>query len=179
MDFKALEKQLMELAEEMGGKEFVEELLRDKETIFQNPEQNEPEQNEMDNEMTTDFFEAKGRVLDVELIRVRMKECNLTLKQVQEQVGVSYRTVTRWLSRTEVPRQQNFTRLAEVLGLEPHQLVRNGMFGKQDILDENLRFVQRSLESIITEILEDDKIPKDKKVNALTKYYSVLIKAKK
>ena len=27
MDFKALEKQLMELAEEMGGKEFVEELL--------------------------------------------------------------------------------------------------------------------------------------------------------
>ena len=69
--------------------------------------------------------------------------------------------------------------LAEVLGLEPYQLIRSGMFGKQDILNENLRFVQRSIESIITEILEDDKMPKDKKVNALTKYYSVLIKAKK
>lgn len=174
MDPKQLEKQLLELAEEMGGKEFVEELLMEKETITQNPEQNE-----MDNEMTTDLFEIKGRVLDVELIRVRMKECNLTLKQVHEQVGVSYRTVTRWLSRDEVPREQNFTRLAEVLELEPHQLVRNGMFGKQDIINENLRFVQRSLESIITEILEDDKMPKDKKVNALTKYYSVLIKGKK
>ena len=175
MNLKKLEEELMELAEQMGGRELVEELLMDKETITQNPEQNESEQNETD----TDFFEAKGRVLDVELIRVRMKECNLTLKQVQEQVGVSYRTVTRWLSRTEVPRQQNFTRLAEVLGLEPHQLVRSGMFGKQDILDENLRFAQRSIENLITEILEDEKMPKDKKVNALTKYYSVLIKAKK
>lgn len=174
MNLKQIEEQLMELAEEMGGRELVEELLADKETISQNPEQNEPEQNETD----TDFFEAKGRVLDVELIRVRIKECNLTLKQVQEQVGVSYRTVARWLSKDEIPRQQNFIRLAEVLGLEPYQLVRSGMFGRQDIINENLRFVQRSIESIITEILEDEKMPKDKKVNALTKYYSVLIKAK-
>ena len=175
MNAKQLEKQLLELAEEMGGKDFVAELLMEKKKLMQNPEQNETEQNETD----TDFFEAKSRVLDVELIRVRMKECNLTLKQVQEQVGVSYRTVTRWLSRDEVPRQQNFIRLAEVLGLEPHQLVRSGMFGQLDILNENLRFVQRSIESIITEILDDEKMPKDKKVNALTKYYSALMKGKK
>ena len=169
MNFKALEAQLMELAEEMGGKAFVEELRMDKETTTQNPEQDE---------MDADFFEARNLILDVELIRVRMKECNLTLKQVQEQVGVSYRTVTRWLSRDEIPREQNFIRLAEVLGLEPYQLFRKGMFGKQDILDENLRFAQRSIESLITEILDDEKIPKEKKVDALTKYYSVLIKAK-
>ena len=174
MDFKKLEEQLMELAEQMGGREFVEELRMDKENITQNPEQNE-----MGNETDTDFFEAKSSVLDVELIRVRMKECNLTLKQVQEQVGVSYRTVTRWLGRDEVPRQQNFMRLAEVLGLEPYQLVRNGAFGKLDVIDESIRFAQRSIESVITEILKDEKMPKDKKVNALTKYYSVLIKAKK
>ena len=169
MNFKALEAQLMELAEEMGGKAFVEELRMDKETTTQNPEQDE---------MDADFFEARNLILDVELIRVRMKECNLTLKQVQEQVEVSYRTVTRWLSRDEIPREQNFIRLAEVLGLEPYQLFRKGMFGKQDILDENLRFAQRSIESLITEILDDEKIPKEKKVDALTKYYSVLIKAK-
>lgn len=52
-----------------------------------------------------------------------------------------------------------------------------GVFNS-NVLDENLRFAQRSLEGIITEILEDDKMLKDKKVDALTKYYSVLIKKK-
>ena len=66
-----------------------------------------------------------------------------------------------------------------MLGFEPYQLFRKGMFGKEDILDENLRFAQRSIENLITEILDDEKMPKDKKVDALTKYYSVLIKGKK
>ena len=170
MNFKALEEQLMELAEEMGGKVLVEEHRMDKETITQNPEKDE---------IDADFFKARNLILDVELIRVRMKECNLTLKQVHEQVEVSYRTVIRWLSKDELPREQNLIRLAEVLGLEPYQLFRKGMFGKEDILNENLRFAQRSIESLITEILDDEKIPKEKKVDALTKYYSVLMRAKK
>ena len=159
----------MELAEKIGGEEFVEELLMDTKTTKRNPKQDATD---------TNLFDPDHFYLDGELIRVRMKECNLTLKQVQEQVGVSYRTVIRWLTNSEFPKHQNFTRLAEVLQLEPHQLVRRNTFGRQDTIGENLRFAQRSIEAVITEILNDEKMPKEKKVDALAKYYNVLIKAK-
>ena len=169
MNEKQLEKQLMELAEKIGGEEFVKELFMDTKTTNQNPKQDATD---------TNLFDPNRFYLDDELIRVRLKECNLTLKQLHEKVGVSYRTVIRWLTNSEFPQHQNFMRLAEILQLEPHQLVRRKMFGHKDTISENLRFAQRSIESIITEILDDEKMPKEKKVDALTKYYSVLIKAK-
>ena len=116
--------------------------------------------------------------LDAELIRVRMKECKLTLKQLHEQVGVSYRTVIRWLNDSEFPKQQNLVKLAEALQLEPHQLVRQNYSGQSTLLNESLRFTQRNLESIITEILDDEKMPKEKKVDVLVKYHNTLIKLK-
>ena len=65
---------------------------------------------------TTSFdFDPDDYYLDTELIRVRLKECNLTLKQLQEKVGVSYRTVIRWLAKDEFPKDKNFIQLAEVL----------------------------------------------------------------
>ena len=46
-------------------------------------------------------------------------------------------------------------------------------------MDESLRFTQRSIESIVAEILDDEKMPKEKKVDALAKYYNILLKGKK
>lgn len=67
----------------------------------------------------------------------------------------------------------------EVLQLEPHQLlVSRNAFRQKDTLNENIRFAQRSIESIITEILDDEKMPKDKKVDTLVKYHNALIKLK-
>ena len=68
--------------------------------------------------------------------------------------------------------------LAEVLQLEPYQLVRRNAVGDKDTINENIRFTQRSIESIVTEILDDEKMPKDKKVDALVKYHNALIKLK-
>ena len=124
-------------------------------------------------------FNANDYRLDSELIRVRLKECKLTLKQLHEKVGVSYRTVMRWLSDDEFPTNKNFMQLAEVLQLEPHQLlVSRNAFRQKDALNESVRFAQRSLESLVTEILDDEKMPKDKKVDALIKYHNALIKLK-
>ena len=113
MDAKKIEKQLLDFAEKLGGKEFVEELMATKST---NPT---PKQSAS----KTTLFDPDRFRLDSELIRVRIKECNLTLKQLHEQVGVSYRTVMRWLTNDEFPKDENFMQLAEVLQLEPHQLL--------------------------------------------------------
>lgn len=169
MDAKKIEKQLLDFAEKLGGEELVEELMATKPT---NPT---PKQRTSE----TALFDPDRFRLDSELIRVRIKECNLTLKQLHEQVGVSYRTVMRWLTNDEFPKDKNFMQLAEVLQLEPHQLlVSRNAFRQKDTLNENIRFAQRSIESIITEILDDEKMPKDKKVDALVKYHNALIKLK-
>ena len=44
------------------------------------------------------------------------------------------------------------------------------------LLNESLRFTQRSIESLVTEILEDEKMAKEKKVDAMVKYHNALIK---
>ena len=169
MDLKKIEKELLDFAEEIGGEEFVEEIMETKTT---NPTSKQ-------RASKTTLFDPDRFRLDSELIRVRLKECNLTLKQLHEKVGVSYRTVMRWLSDDEFPKDKNFMQLAEVLQLEPHQLlVSRNAFRKEDTLNENIRFAQRSIESIVTEILGDEKMPKDKKVDALVKYHNALIKLK-
>ena len=168
MDLKKTEKQLLDLAEQLGGEEFVEELMATKPT---NPT---PEQSASE----TTLFDSDNYYLDSELIRVRLKECNLTLKQLHEKVGVSYRTVMRWLARTEFPKDENFMQLAEVLQLEPHQLVRKNYSSEKASINEHLRFAQRSLENLVTEILDDEKMPKEKKVDTLIKYHNALIKLK-
>ena len=168
MDLKKTEKQLLDLAEQLGGEEFVEELMATKPT---NPT---PEQSASE----TTLFDSDNYYLDSELIRVRLKECNLTLKLLHEKIGVSYRTVMRWLARTEFPKDENFMQLAEVLQLEPHQLVRKNYSSEKASINEHLRFAQRSLENLVTEILDDEKMPKEKKVDTLIKYHNALIKLK-
>ena len=168
MDAKKIEKQLLDFAEKLGDEELVEELMEIK-TTNPTPKQRTSE---------TALFAPDSYYLDTELIRVRLKECKLTLKQLHEKVGVTYRTVMRWLANAEFPKDQNLMQLAEVLQLEPHQLVRVNYSGQSTLLNESLRFTQRSLENLITEILEDEKMPKDKKVDALVKYHNALIKLK-
>ena len=168
MDLKKIEKQLLDFAEQLGGEEFVEELMATK------PANPTPEQSASD----TTLFDSDNYYLDSELIRVRLKECNLTLKQLHEKIGVSYRTVMRWLARTEFPKDENFMQLAEVLQLEPHQLVRKNYSSEKASINEHLRFAQRSLENLVTEILDDEKMPKEKKVDTLIKYHNALIKLK-
>ncbi len=168
MDLKKIEKQLLDFAKEHGGEEFVKELMATKPT---NPT---PKQSASE----TTLFDSDNYYLDSELIRVRLKECNLTLKQLHEKIGVSYRTVMRWLARTEFPKDENFMQLAEVLQLEPHQLVRKNYSSEKASINEHLRFAQRSLENLVTEILDDEKMPKEKKVDALIKYHNALIKLK-
>ena len=169
MDAKKIEKQLLDFAEQLGGEEFVEELMATKPTNL-TPKQGANE---------TTLFDPNHFRLDSELIRIRIKECNLTLKQLHEKVGVSYRTIMRWLTNDEFPKDKNFMQLAEVLQLEPHQLlVSRNAFRQKDTLNESVRFAQRSIENLITEILDDEKMPKDKKVDALIKYHNALIKLK-
>ena len=168
MDLKKIEKQLLDFAEQLGGEEFVEELMATK------PANPTPEQSASD----TTLFDSDNYYLDSELIRVRLKECNLTLKQLHEKIGVSYRTVMRWLARAEFPKDENFMQLAEALQLEPHQLVRKNYSSEKASINEHLRFAQRSLENLVTEILDDEKMPKEKKVDTLIKYHNALIKLK-
>ena len=170
MDAKKIEKQLLDFAEKFGGEELVEELMMETKTTNPTPKQSASK---------TPLFDPDHFRLDSELIRVRTKECKLTLKQVHEKVGVSYRTVMRWLANDEFPKDENFMQLAEVLQLEPHQLlVSRNAFRQKDTLNESVRFAQRSIERIVTEILDDEKMPKDKKVDALIKYHNALIKLK-
>lgn len=168
MDAKKIEKQLLDFAEKLGGEEFVEELMETKPT---NPT---PKQSTS----KATLFDPDSYYLDSELIRVRLKECQLTLKQLHEKIGVSYRTVMWWLAKTEFPKDKNFMQLAEVLQLEPHQLVRRKYSSQKEGINENLLFAQRSLENLVTEILDDEKMPKDKKADALIKYHNALIKLK-
>ncbi|MDE0688292.1 MAG: helix-turn-helix transcriptional regulator [Candidatus Poribacteria bacterium] len=164
------EQKLMEMAVKLIGEDNLSDELKKVREEIMNEGQNQSQGNE-------DIFTSREYILDVNLIRVRMKERELTLTQLQEQVGVTYRTVARWLSKYEFPRHQNLMRLAEVLQMEPHQFVRN-RFGPEPMENEDLRFVQRRIENMVTEILEDEKIPKDKKLDALIKYHGTLVRGK-
>ena len=169
MDAKKIEKQLLDFAEKLGGEEFVEEVMAERAA---NPGAKQ-------RATKTTIFDPNQFRLDTELVRVRLKECNLTLKQLHEKLDVSYRTIIRWLAGSEFPKDQNLMRLAEVLQLEPHQVVAStNAFRQKDPLNESVRFAQRSIENLITEILDDEKMPKDKKVDALIKYHCALIKLK-
>ena len=165
------EEKFIKLATKIVGESTVEEYLNmNKETMNQDPNQAEFDE---------DVFDSDSYYLDTGFIRVRMKERNLTLKQLQEQVGVAYRTATRWLGNQEFPRTQNLTRLAEVLEVEPHELVIKQSFSSRERIDDDLQFVQRRIEEIVTEILNDEEISNEKKVDTLVKFHSALVRAKK
>ena len=165
------EEKFIKLAAKIVGESTVEEYLNmNKETMHQDPNQAEFDE---------DVFDSDSYYLDTGFIRVRMKERNLTLMQLQEQVGVAYRTATRWLGNQEFPRTQNLTRLAEVLEVEPHELVIKQSFSSRERIDDDIRFVQRRIEEIVTEILNDEEISNEKKVDTLVKFHSTLVRAKK
>ena len=124
------------------------------------------------------IFPSQSYHLDESLIRARMKERNLTLKQLHEQVGVAYRTVTRWVSGQEFPHPQNLVRLAAVLELEPHELVIRTTLRKFDPTEDDLRFIQLQMEKVLGCILADENTSDDKKLEALLKAHNALIKAR-
>jgi transcriptional regulator with XRE-family HTH domain len=166
------ERKLIELAGNLIGEENFTDEMKEITKEIMNKDQYIPQGN-------TGIFDPEDYYLDVSLIRVRLKECKLTLKQLHEQVGVSYRTVTRWLSKDEFPKHKNLMSLAEALQIEPHELVvRKSYFSASPLKDE-LRFVHRHLEKLVVQILNDEKTPKDKKLDALIKFHSTLLKAKK
>jgi transcriptional regulator with XRE-family HTH domain len=127
------------------------------------------------------LFDSKSFSLDVTLVRVRMKERNLTLTEVQEQLGIAYRTLIRWLNKDDFPQHQNLVKLADVLDIEPYQLVyRWRKYGDNHPNENNdaLRYVQRRIETIVTQIMDDKETSKEKKLDALVKYHNILLKSK-
>ena len=83
MDAKKIEKQLLDFAEKIGGEELVEELMMETETTNPTPKQSASKTASFD-------FDPTFYHLDSELIRLRIKECKLTLIQLHQKVGVSY-----------------------------------------------------------------------------------------
>ncbi|MDE0088850.1 MAG: helix-turn-helix transcriptional regulator [Candidatus Poribacteria bacterium] len=165
-DIETLEESLIELAEKLGCEEVIETYHK---ITGETTEEDE-------------LFDAESYSLDTTLIRVRMKERNLALKDVQEQIGVAYRTLIRWLNRDDFPKHQNLLKLAEILELEPHKLVyRWRRYGDNRPNESNdaLRYIQRRIETIVTEILDDKETSKEKKFDALVKYHNILLKATK
>jgi len=165
-DIETLEESLIALAEKLGCEEVIETYHK---IISETTDEEE-------------LFDVKSYSLDTTLVRVRMKECNLALKDVQEQIGVAYRTLIRWLNRDDFPKHQNLVKLAEVLELEPYQLVyRWRRYGDNRPNENNdaLRYIQRRIETIVTEILDDKETSNEKKIDALVKYHNILLKATK
>ena len=165
-DIETLEESLIELAEKLGCEEVIETYHK---IIGETTNEEE-------------LFDVKSYSLDTTLVRVRMKECNLALKDVQEQIGVAYRTLIRWLNRDDFPKHENLAKLAEVLELEPYQLVyRWRRYGDNRPNENNdaLRYIQRRIETIVTEILDDKETSNEKKIDALVKYHNILLKATK
>lgn len=169
-DIETLEESLIELTQRLGCEETVEQYLNEND-----------ETTEQDNETIEEeeLFDAKSFSLDTTLVRVRMKERNLTLTDLQEQLGVAYRTLTRWLSQDDFPQHRNLVKLADVLDIEPYQLVLKKRYGGSRPNDNNdaLRYIQRRIETIVTEILDDKETSKEKKLDALVKYHNILLKA--
>lgn len=164
-DIETLEESLSELAEKLGCEEVVETYHK---IIDETTEEQE-------------LFDAKFYSLDTTLVRVRMKERNLALTDLQEQLGVAYRTLTRWLSKDDFPQHQNLVKLADVLDIELYQLVIKKRYGGSYPNERNdaLRYIQRRIETVVTEILEDKETSKEKKLDALVKYHNILLKTTK
>ncbi len=165
-DTETLEESLIELAEKLGCEEVIETYHK---ITGETTEEEE-------------LFDAKSYSLDTTLVRVRMKERNLALKDVQEQIGVAYRTLIRWLNKDDFPKHQNLVKLAEILELEPYKLVYRWKRYGNNLPNENndaLRYIQRRIETVVTEILEDKETSKEKKLDALVKYHNILLKATK
>lgn len=166
------DEKLTQLTKELDSEEDYEEQLKKMNEYLMDEDLSE----ELEN---GDIFTSKSFYLDTSLVRIRMKERNLTLMQLHKQVGVAYRTVIRWLSGEEFPRDENLLRLAAALEMEPYEFIVKISYSKHDPVEDILRFVHRRIEKVVTEILDDANIDKDKKFDALVKYHSELIKAKK
>ena len=57
-------------------------------------------------------------------LRALRRQRFLTQKELAARVGVSYQTVQTWESGTATPRLRHIPKLAEVLGLEPAELLK-------------------------------------------------------
>ena len=172
-DMETLEESLIELTQRLGCEETVEQYLNENDETTEEDNQTSEEE---------ELFDAKSFSLDTTLVRVRMKERNLALTDLQEQLGVAYRTLTRWLSKDDFPQHRNLVKLANVLDIEPYQLVyRKKIYGdnRPSESSDALRYVQRRIETIVTQILDDKEISKEKKLDALVKYHNILLKATK
>ena len=191
-----LKKEMIEVAKEMGREDLLEEfpdLFSD--ITQQNTETNEETSQTQQTALSEtehldkatneeqELYNPKFYTLDATLVRVRMKEHNLTLTDLQQQLGVAYRTVIRWLNKDDLPQHKNLVKLADVLDVEPYRLVYNTRrdYGDkpQSENDDAIRYIQRRLETIVTEILDDKETTKEKKLDALVKYHNILLKAAK
>ena len=63
--------------------------------------------------------------LNLKTLRVALVQRDLTLKQVAEQSGLDLLRLYRITSKNVRPRTEELRRLADVLGVEPGDLVRN------------------------------------------------------
>ena len=170
-DLETFEKSLNELGKSLN--EF-EATLQNQEIVKTN--------NDLTDETTDEMqlFNDKSFKLDTSLVRVRMKECDLTLTDLQGKIGVAYRTLIRWLNRDDFPQHRNLVKLADVLELESHQLVIRWTNFTTPWPNENsdaIRYIQRRIETIVAQILEDKETSKETKLNALVKYHNILLKA--
>ena len=190
-----LKKGMIEVAKEIGR----EDLLEEYPNLFGDITQQDTETNEETSQTEQvalsetehldkatneeqEIFDPKFYTLDATLVRVRMKERNLALTDLQEQLGVAYRTLTRWLSHDDFPKHKNLVKLADALDIEPYKLVirqRSYTINQINEANDEIRYIQRRLETIVTEILDDKETSKEKKLDALVKYHNILLKATK
>jgi len=125
-------------------------------------------------EKTKQSFGATKFELNIRLVRARLKELKLTLKDVQRKTGVSYRTVHRWITGEDLPHPKNLVQLTHILDIELYQLVTDAFRFKPKSNTDQIFFVQRQIEKLIDAMLEDPKIPPEKKLDMLVKYHKVL-----
>lgn len=191
-----LKKGMIEVAKEIGR----EDLLEEYPNLFGDITQQDTETNEETSQTQQvalsetahldkatneeqELYNPKFYTLDATLIRVRMRERNLTLTDLKEQLGVAYRTVIRWLNKDDFPQHKNLVKLADVLDVEPYKLVYNTWRQSGDKrpseTNDAIRYIQRRIETIVTEILDDKETSKEKKLDALLKYHNILLKATK
>ena len=121
-------------------------------------------------------FSDEDYKLNAQLIRVRMKELGLTLTDLQQHTSVTYRTLYRWLSGEDFPRKKNIVKLADILQLEPEQLFIQKYTSRLTAVRDELLFVQRQIEQIVSQTLSDEKVPDEKKLELLLKYHNMLLK---
>ena len=132
-------------------------------------------QNDPAEEQAAHFSDGDYK-LNAQLIRVRMKELGLTLTDLQQHTSVAYRTLYRWLGGEDFPRKKNIAKLADILQLEPEQLFIQKYTSRLTAVRDELLFVQRQIEQIVSQTLSDEKVPDEKKLDLLLKYHNMLLK---